>query len=209
MKKILVQSKKEISSASRSVFREVAASFLYAGKNLKTLAFISCDPQSDVHEFTWNLAKATAQDGKRILLIRAAIGEGDGEEKGLTCYLAGHCAAEDIVYDTDIPEMRVIPTGSATANPGLLLKDTGLQALIGRYVPECDWVFLDTAPVTEQDDSAVRVAACCDAAVLVVKDRISRTGAMRRVREAVEQTGRPVIGCVVLEARKAADYTGQ
>lgn len=208
MKKMSIPESEKMSAAEHDSLQKIVQSLSFAGKNMKTLMICACDRKTDITSLTGKLAQIKAAEGSQVLIIRAAESDASdaAQKKGLNHYLAGHCGLEEILYETNTKGVSMIPAGARAANPELLLNNGDLQRLIDAYKDQFDWVLIEAAPLTRLDASAVHFAACSDGVVFAVKDHDTFGYHLQAAKKAVKQTGCPIIGCIVLDAKRPKAY---
>lgn len=192
-------------------FNTLVTNISYCGSDIRKIMITSRFSSEGKSYVTMNLMRTLAGMGKRVVVvdtdlrasgIQAAYGlrYAEGRRKGLSEYLAGHCGAEEAIYQTDIPNAWIIPAGHSAPNPLQLLDTDKMCQLVDSLADEFDIVLLDTPPIGILVD-AVAMAKFCDGAVLVVgyhQGKLSEVGdAIRNIR----QTGCPVLGAVLNEVR--------
>ncbi len=133
-----------------------------------------------------NLAIVLTQLGRRVLLVDADLRRprlhhtlGLDQNEGLSSYLSGNADLNDIVHDTDIPNLRVIPGGPIPPNPSELLGSPRLDRLLGRFLDEnrFDHLILDSPPLLSVADSIV-LSSIVESTILVVRSGSTRRGAL-------------------------------
>ncbi|HVR39691.1 MAG TPA: polysaccharide biosynthesis tyrosine autokinase, partial [Thermoanaerobaculia bacterium] len=121
-----------------------------------------------------NLATVLAQMGKPVLLIdadlrRPRLGKvfRDKMNLGLVNYLAANIAVEDVVQDTQVPNLSVILSGPIPPNPSELLASDRMKHLIEEVRSKFAFVIFDSPPVLAVTDAVV-LATNADGVVLTV-----------------------------------------
>lgn len=109
-----------------------------------------------------NLAAASAEAGRRVLLIDAdlrhpSVGErlGINDSAGLTHLLTGQANLRDIIQPYWKENYHVLPAGRRTANPNLLLNSDNMRALIQQVAPLYDDIIIDTCPIAVSNDAVL------------------------------------------------------
>lgn len=108
-----------------------------------------------------NLAITFAHTGKKVLLIgldirrpKAAHIFGINNRKGITNYLSGQeTDYNNIIHNTDVKGLDIIPGGPVPPNPNELLLNTALDELIAEMRNRYDYIIIDSAPVGLVSDS--------------------------------------------------------
>lgn len=201
----------EPDAISAEGFNTLVTSLSYCGKDIRKIMITSRYSSEGKSYVTMNLMRSLAGMGRNVVVvdtdlrasgIQAAYGlrYADDHRKGLSEYLAGHCSAEQVVYQTDIPNAWIIPAGHTAPNPLQLLDTEKMKQLIDSLAEQFDIVLLDTPPIGILVD-AIAMAKFCDGAALVVgyhQGKLSEIGdAVRSIR----QTGCPVLGAVLNEVK--------
>jgi capsular exopolysaccharide synthesis family protein len=156
---------------------------------LRSLAVVSSVPAEGKSTTAANLAMALALDGKRVILVDADLRRpsqhtlfGIEAGPGLTEVLAGDRTVKNVLRQTAVPEVRVIPVGSPPPNPAELLGSGGVTRLLAELERHCDIVLLDTPPVLAVADAAI-AASQVDGALLVIGyGKTPKTNAAQSVR---------------------------
>ena len=178
--------------------------FAEAFRNMRSWILFSCDkskqprlilitssvPLEGKSTVSSNLAATLAISGSRVLLIdgdlrRAGLDKifdvpGDS---GFADILEQRAPAEDVIRPTKIPNLSLLPAGSANANPGELFLGPSCDIFLARIRSQFDYVIFDTAPVLAADDTG-NLAPKMNAVLFVV--RADYTSA-RNAREALDQ----------------------
>jgi receptor protein-tyrosine kinase len=137
-----------------------------------------------------NLAGALALKSEaEILLVdadlrRSSIAALLGIEKspGLADVLAGSCALEDAIVRLDqFPNLCVLPSGKALANPTELLDSGAWAETCGTLRRQFKFVIFDAPPIGAVADYEL-IEASCDGVILVVRpDHTNRTRCLEAI----------------------------
>ncbi|WP_290525589.1 polysaccharide biosynthesis tyrosine autokinase [Alcanivorax sp.] len=109
-----------------------------------------------------NLGAVLAQTGQKVLVIDADMRKGrlhryfQSENKiGLSGYLSGHSAKEDIIQSSSIDNLDFIARGKAPPNPSELLMHERFKSLMASLSDEYDLILVDTPPILAVTDAAI------------------------------------------------------
>ena len=162
---------------------------------------------------TANLAAAFGESGKRVIVLscdlrRPAIDTYLGAPKdapGVVEVLADGKDLAAVVCDTNIPNVRIVPSGRPISNPGELL--THGAALLGAARRMADIVVVDTPPVLATDDMSAMIPLVDD---VVIVGRAGSTGteAARHATERLNRLGAPIAGVVLVGAQSLPEVRG-
>lgn len=122
-----------------------------------------------------NLALVLAQSGMRVLLVDADIRKGHlhtsfgvEQEPGFTSVLAGVNGVDEVLCQTPVDNLHLIPSGKYPPNPVELLMGERFKEFVKRTLEEYDYVIFDSAPILSVVDPAI-ISREMGATFLVVK----------------------------------------
>ncbi len=181
--------------------------FTTASDELKVIAVTSCQPGEGKTTTVSNLAVAYAQEGKRTLLIDADLRKpslhkvfSNSNRKGLSNLLARQTDREDVVIQTHIEHLTLIPAGPVPPNPAELLGSKGMDELLSAVRDQYDVILIDTPPVLVVTDAQV-VATKSDGILLVIRAGMIKKNMALRAKSRLEHVQAKVLG-VVLNGKK-------
>ena len=163
-------------SRKEDVFYEEAIKTLrtnmqFSGVETKSIVITSCYPNEGKSDVAFQLAVEIGKMGKRVLIIDADkssyIKRYQIKQKtnGLSQYLSGQVALEEVIYSTNYRNLEIIFSGPYAPNPSELLEQGRFSRLIEETRKAYDYVLIDTPPIINMSDAAI-VAKQCDGAVL-------------------------------------------
>ena len=202
--KLTFEKLKNLDFVSNEAYKTLRTNITFCGEDVRLIAVTSATPNEGKTNVTFNLARAFAEDKKRILFIDADIRKSvlearlgaDQEVKGLSHYLTGKAELKDIVYGTNIDHMDFIGTGPVAPNPSELLGNQKFQRLLEWARSEYQYVMIDCPPIGSVIDAAV-VARQCDGAVYVIESEATSWRLAQRGKEQLEKTGCKILGAVL------------
>ncbi len=160
-----------------------------------------------------NLAAAFGESGKRVLVLscdlrRPAIDAYLGappDAPGVSEVLADGKDLAAVVCDTNVPGVRIVPSGRPVSNPGELL--THGEDLLANARRLADVVIVDTPPVLATDDTSAMIPLVDDV-VIICRAGSTGTEAARRTAERLNRLGAPVAGGVLVGAHSLPAVRG-
>lgn len=196
----------------KEAINTLCANLSFVGGDVKVILVTSCSPQEGKSSISMELMRTMGEMGMKVLLldadIRASALRGEYDIKvttdakrsypGLVHYLAGNCSAEDIICETNLPNVSMILAGKNVVNSLPLLISSRLEMLMDLLRARYDVIIVDTPPVGAIVDAA-KIARCCDGALLVIK---SGGVSAKEVEDAIhqmERAGCPILGTVLNE----------
>jgi tyrosine-protein kinase Etk/Wzc len=159
-------------------FRIIRSNLQYVLPNVeKPVILVTSSFSGEGKSFvTTNLGAVMALAGKKTVVLEFDIrkpkvlkGLGLAKRKGITNYLVGSAAPEEIVVPVEGYEnLYLIPCGPVPPNPAELLLDPNVPELINWLRNHFDVVFLDSAPVGMVSD-ALTLSKYCDCTLYLVR----------------------------------------
>jgi polysaccharide biosynthesis transport protein len=155
--------------------RSLALNLRYLGPNgeVKTLGFTSSTPGEGKSTITYNIGRALAELGHRVLLVDADMRKptihqllNKSNMFGLSTVIATDQGWRDIIYSTEGGFLDVLTSGPTPPNPVALLDSAKMSLLVQEWRQAYDYVLVDTPPVVGVTD-AQTVAPKLDRMVLV------------------------------------------
>jgi succinoglycan biosynthesis transport protein ExoP len=141
-----------------------------------TIAVTSALPAEGKSTVVLRLAHAFALSGSSVILVDCDLRRPTlnasldlkGDE-GVTTALSSDAKAQDLLLDTSIDNVRLLPAGPLTVMPGSLVTggDHDIERLLGELNGLADYVVVDTSPVTIGADASI-IASKVDATLMVV-----------------------------------------
>jgi receptor protein-tyrosine kinase len=215
------------SIARRRQTRRREQRFLEAFRVLRTnLAFLSpevplsrvllssASPSEGKSTCSIALARVMAEQGRRVLVIegdlrRPALARmyelPDAGPKGLTHYLALGWRFEEVVHETNVPNVYVMPAGAVPPNPSTLLRPDALEHLLEEASEWADFVIVDSPPLSAGADATILAHAVGTVIFVVNHRRGSRAKVTAAVRQ-LRQTEASMAGLIVNEMGGSEDY---
>ena len=152
-----------------------------------------------------NIARLVAQAGTPVLLIDADLRrpmiattfEVDGAV-GLTQALAGDIDVKDVIIDSGMTNLSLLPAGRIPPNPSELLGSLRMKQLIDALAEEY-LVILDAPPLLPVTDAGL-LSAFCDGALLVQASGKTQIEQSQHCRRILDQVGSRLLGVVLNKA---------
>lgn len=163
-----------------------------------------------------NIARLVAQAGTPVLLIDADLRrpmiattfEIDGAV-GLTQTLAGDVDVKDVIIESGVPNLSLLPAGRIPPNPSELLGSLRMKQLVEDLAADY-LVILDAPPLLPVTDAGL-LSAFCDGALLVQAAGKTQIDQSQQCRRILDQVGGRLLGVVLNKAPvrgAAAAYGG-
>lgn len=157
---------------------------------------------------TCNLAIAFAQIGSRVLIIDADLHKPQLERvfdlkdrTGLGDYLAGAAGLEEIIHDSGVPNLSVIPVGTQKLDSEQLIASGAILELGALVREKFDYVFYDSPPLMLMPDASFLNARLAEATIMVTRaGRTPRRVFARAAQMLREAKGAALSGVVFNDA---------
>jgi succinoglycan biosynthesis transport protein ExoP len=178
----------------------------------QTVLFTSAMPNEGKTTVAINVARVLAKSGLRVALVnadlhssggKAAFGESNGH--GLVNFLRGEVEISEILQQSNIPRLTIIPSGAYAGEEGLFLRRQ-LEKLIKSLREQNDFVILDGPSVLSADDSALLVPHA-DSVVLVTRPFHTRSRSIRQALDMLYQRRAKQVA-IILNRARAEDLAG-
>ena len=141
MKKIEFAKLEDLSYRANEAFKTLRTNVQFSGDDIKVISFTSCTPNEGKSNVAFNLARAFADNGKKVLLIDADLRKSvlagrykiGAVDAGLTNFLSGQAELEDTLHETNIENMHIILSGPYAPNPAELLGTEKFRKTIEKF----------------------------------------------------------------------------
>jgi tyrosine-protein kinase Etk/Wzc len=171
-------------------YRSLRTSLLFSKTigPIRSLVIGSVAPGEGKSFTSANLAIAMAQQKSKTLLIDADLRRGVlhnsfncVKKPGLTNYLTGVAALENILNETYVPNLSLITCGSMIPNPSELLGSPRMQKFIEGISQRYDIVIFDTPPLLAASDAVVLGTLVDGICMIVMAGKTKRNEVMRKM----------------------------
>ncbi|MBE5963214.1 MAG: CpsD/CapB family tyrosine-protein kinase [Lachnospiraceae bacterium] len=215
MQKVVFEKLDQFDYRINESFKTIRTNIQFSGKDTKTILFTSCTPNEGKSSVTFNLARSFAENGKKVILIdgdlrkSVLIGryKAGSVEAGLSNHLSGQHDLDEVICETNIPNMDIIFAGKVPPNPAELLGSDTFKEMIAKLREIYDYILIDSPPLGSVIDSAV-IATVADGAVLIIENNAISYRFVQDVKGQIEKSGCKIIGAVLnkVEMKKHGKY---
>ncbi len=186
--------------------------FTSPDREVKTILITSAGPEDGKSTVAANLAAAWSQSGSRVVLVGCDLRRpvthaifGVRNTSGLSAYLSGRVSLDEVIIETKVPGLDLIPAGPIPPNPAELLQSKAMRQCLRELRERYDVVLCDGAPAIAVTDAAV-VASQTDGTVLVIQSGGTPKEAALHAKQLLERANARILG-VVLNRVKVSDRT--
>ena len=158
-------------------FRALRTSLSYIGFNEenKTLLVTSSISSEGKSFISINLAISLTLTGKKVALMEMDLRKPKlsklmevQRDPGISNYIVGKASFEEVIRETSIPNLYIVPAGVIPPNPTELIGKPGFKALMEQIKSKFDYVIIDTAPIGPVTD-ALLLNEFCDVTLYVIR----------------------------------------
>lgn len=219
MNKVNFEKLKKLEYGINEAYKTLRTNLSFCGDNVKTILLTSCTPNEGKSVVSLRLAQALADDGKKVIMIDADLRKSvfvgrygvtsDQEIKGLSHYLTGQAALDDVICETNIDNMSVIFAGPVTPNPTELLGNHYFVKMIAVLRQQYDYIILDTPPLGSVIDTAI-ITKICDGAILVIESNVISYRFAQDVKKQLDMADCQILGAILnkVDAHNKGKYKG-
>lgn len=211
----LVRAKAQMFKKTEEYYNSIRTNIQFSGRDLRVLALTSVQPGEGKSTTSVNVAVSFANAGFRTLLIDAdtrnsvlsGTFKANERYQGLTSFLSGNAELSDVIGDTSVPNLMIIPAGQVPPNPTSLLQSQNFQRMIETIRGLYDYVIIDTPPVGLVIDAAI-IAHNADASLLVAEAGAIKRRFIQKAVEQLEQSGTQFLGVILNKVDQTVDNYG-
>ena len=199
----------QLSYPVNEAFNTLSTNVSFLGRNIKKIMLTSCHASEGKSYLSMNLSRTLAQRGKRVALVDADLRRSminsvygvrfeydKSSGNGLSHFLAGMVGMDEVIYQTDITNMLMVPVGREVPNPLAQRNSLRFNRLLYTLAKMVDYVIVDAAPMGMVIDAA-EIAKACDGTLIAVNYNDVSRQELLDVKQQIEQTGCPILGTVL------------
>ncbi|WP_299581756.1 polysaccharide biosynthesis tyrosine autokinase [uncultured Sunxiuqinia sp.] len=190
-----------ISESYRTIRTNLQYKFKEPGE--KVIGIHSISPGEGKTFTSTNLASILAMNEKKTLLIGADMRKPRlhqifqvDNQLGLSNYLVGQTSAKEIVKESLIDNLFIIPSGPVPPNPAELLERKRLQELIDWAKSEFDYIIFDNAPVSMVTDGLI-TSQLSDLNLFILRYGVSDKDQLKFINEMTKKGTMPNAALVI------------
>ncbi|MDF5720432.1 MAG: polysaccharide biosynthesis tyrosine autokinase [Rhizonema sp. PD37] len=176
--------------------------FTVSDKTLKVIVVTSAIPSEGKSYVAANLAVATAQMGRRVLLVDADMRHPRQQKiwqlpniVGLSNVLVAQTELQTTAQEA-VNNVEVLTAGTMPPNPAALLDSQRMASLITEASGEYDFVIIDTPPLSIFADAMI-LGKLADGILLVVRSGVVKSTTATATKTLLEQSQQRVLGMVM------------
>jgi polysaccharide biosynthesis transport protein len=180
-----------------------ALEFASPERPLKRLLFTSAWAGEGKTTTVANFGITLSRDRKRVLLVDADLRQpgldlffhGRPAQLGLSDVLAGVAGLDEVIQETEVDGLHVLPAGRPPVDPARLIESSGLREIIATLSARFDVVLIDSPPALLVNDALVLGGYVDGVIALFERGGVSREDALA-LYERLKRARAPMIGAV-------------
>jgi len=115
---------------------------------------------------------------------------------GMSTYLVGYNTMEEVIFETHIENLYLLPSGPIPPNPAELIESTKMMELMSDLKLKFDYIIIDTPPIAHVAD-ALLIEKFTDANIFVMRQNYSSKNVLKIVEELRETKKMINMGIVI------------
>ena len=178
-------------------------SYLLKSETSHVLLVTSAQPQDGKTMTAINLAVASAIAGQNVVLVEADLRRPRiyevfkvQSENGMSSVIEGRASVDQVLKDTGVDGLKLMPCGTIPKNPAELFQDKGFEKLLNDLRSRFDLVIIDSPPVTVVTDALI-IAQYVHGVILVARSNKTPMPYLKRTRELLDGVNAPILGTVL------------
>lgn len=171
--------------------------------SFKTLLITSSAPSEGKTMISGNLAGSMAQAGKKTIIVDCDLRKPrmhnffkTNRFPGVVDYLFGQTTFEEILRQSEIPDLHYITAGTIPPNPSEILGSDKMRDFLEMLKGKYDLVIIDSPPIIAVSDSEI-LSQFVDATMLVVSANTTELELMEKALGIIKKEGINFIGIVL------------
>ncbi len=207
MMRVELEKLEKLGYGKKEAFNSLRTNLSFCGAGIKVITFTSCTPDEGKSSVVIELGRSIAEDGKKVLILDADLRKSvlvgrhhakskKGSIKGLSHFLSGQAALEDVLCETNVNNLDMVFAGRTTPSPTELLGNQYFDDIIAYARENYDVVLIDSPPLGSVIDTAI-IAPKCDGAVLVVEANKCSYRFVLDIKKQLEVTDCKILGVVL------------
>lgn len=186
--------------------------FSSADQEYRSIMLTSSTASEGKSTVAGNLAVSFARQGKRTVLVDSDLRRPTinatfniNNTKGITNFLTEKSVGlNDIIYETSLKNLYVIPSGPTPPNPSELLGSKKMGTLISSLEKQTDLVVYDAPPVLSVTDAQI-LSTKVDGTIIVVRANKTEKDAIGNTVRLINHVGGHILGTILNDVKKSSN----
>ncbi|MET0249351.1 MAG: polysaccharide biosynthesis tyrosine autokinase [Sphingobium sp.] len=193
----------------------IASSLLLASVDglPRSILVTSAQPEEGKSATVHALALALARLNKKVLVMDADMRRPVQHNlfrlmpaHGISEVLTGQASPKDVIVESSVQGLSIMPCGAMPPNPAELLSTTVLDRLLAQVQADYDTVLIDAPPILSMADAPL-LAAKAQATVMVIEWGRNHHGGLRVAVDRLRRAGATIVGAILTKQHgRVHDY---
>lgn len=192
-------------STSAEAFRSIRTNLLLSSADHRpeVLLVTSPGPSEGKSLIAINLALILAQTGGSVVLVDADMRKprihkvfNVDDSKGLSTLLVERTEMNEVIVNSGIPNLYIIPGGPKPPNPSELLGSKRMTEILKELKGRFERIIIDSPPIIAVTDAPV-ISTICDGVVLVLKAGMTSKDLAKRSLKNLRDLNARILGAVL------------
>lgn len=177
--------------------------FMSPDRPYKCVVVTSAVPEEGKTTVSTSLAVALAQSGHRVVIVDLDLRRPRvhrvfslPNDVGVTLTVTGDLPLDEVVRETEVPNLDVLTAGPLPPNPAELLHSERFHKLLDNLRAKYDRVVIDSPPTLPVTDAAI-LSQVADGTILVVRGQKTPRNAVRQALRRLGDVNGHLIGIVL------------
>lgn len=166
--------------------------FMLSVGNHKIVAIHSTNPSEGKSFTSVNLATILAMNNKKVILVVCDMRKPRlhkilkvQNDKGLSTYLSDQDQLEDVILESYIDKLYILPAGPIPPNPSELIDQPKMEELLKSLSEKFDYVILDNAPISLVTDGLLS-GRHADLNIFILRYDVSKIDQIKYINQIAE-----------------------
>lgn len=193
--------KSQVAEHCRSI--RTSLLFMSPDRPLEAILITSSVPREGKTTVAINVAISMAQSGERVVVVdtdmrrpRVHKAFGIRPVQGFSAALLGEVEVEEVIHDTPIENLWIIPCGVTPPNPAELLHTQRFKEILEQLRGRFDRIVFDSPPVGAVTDPVI-LSKATDGTILVVKTGVTARQILAKTGRVLKDVNANLLGVVL------------
>jgi capsular exopolysaccharide synthesis family protein len=126
---------------------------------------------------------------------------GQQNPAGLSDVVLAEVDLEQSIYQTDLPNLFVLPCGKPVASPSYIFDGEAMTDLLNKLRNSFDFIIFDASPLGSYSESSF-LASKVDGVILVIEAERTKAEVVKRIKKELESADVTILGVVLNKKKK-------
>ena len=188
-------------------------SFYQKEHMLKSVLITSAEQSEGKTTSVYNLGKAFAKTGSKVLIIDADLFRPKlgkllelENKKGVSDYLINEPTIKDLIIESKIKNLFILPAGLIPPNPAELIGSPKIKEMIDELKPDYDILLIDSAPINSTIEVSV-LSSFADGLIMVIKAQNTSKQNLRKAIGNIQSKKANITGTILTSSKHSDKFS--